>query len=106
MTTYKWSISNIEATGDLITSAKYHVCAVIDDVLVETEGNWFFTNLVMSTPFLQVTEQMVSDWIEADCIKDGVSVIKSRLDEQLALLIKSKSVVPPWKPQVFTPELT
>jgi len=38
-------------------------------------------------------------------MKDGVCVIKSRLEEQLALLEKSKSIVPPWKPQVFTPNI-
>ena len=106
MPTYKWTISDVEATDDLITSAKYHILATLDELSVATEGYWFFTNPVLNTPFLDVTEQMVADWIDGDCIKDGISVIKSRLEEQLALLVKSKSVVPPWKPQVFTPELT
>ena len=106
MINYKWTISDVEATNDLITSAKYHIFATLDDLSVATEGYWFFTNPVLNTPFLDVTEQMVADWIDRDCIKDGISVIKSRLEEQLALLVKSKSVVPPWKPQVFTPELT
>lgn len=106
MINYKWTISDVEATNYLITCAKYHIIATLDDLSVATEGYWFFKNQVINTPFLNVTEQMVADWVDEDCIKDGVSVIKSRLEEQLALLVKSKSVVPPWKPQVFTPELT
>jgi hypothetical protein len=38
-------------------------------------------------------------------MKDGQNIIKSRLQEQLELIKKSKSVVPPWKPQVFTPNI-
>ena len=70
-----------------------------------TEGNWYLSNPVLTTPLAEVTEEMVAGWIEADSMKDGVNVIKSRLEEQLALLEKSKSIVPPWKPQVFTPNL-
>ena len=105
MINYKWTISEIEAKNELITSAKYHLVATLGDVFVATEGNWFFSNVVANVPFLDVTEQMVATWIDNDCIKDGISVIKSRLEEQLALLEKANSVVPPWKPQVFTPEL-
>lgn len=105
MINYKWTISDIEADNELITSAKYHLVATLGELSVATEGNWFFSNVVGNVPFLEVTEQMVATWIDNDCIKDGVSVIKSRLEEQLALLEKAKSVVPPWKPQVFTPEL-
>jgi hypothetical protein len=47
---------------------------------------------------------MVAGWIEAESYKDGINVIKSGLEEQLAR--KSNSVVPPWKPQVFTLEQT
>ena len=106
MVNYKWTITDVEATDGLITSAKYHLVATLDDLLVATEGYWFFSNLVANVPFLDVTEQMVATWIDNDCIKDGVSVIKSRLEEQLALLVKSKSVVLPWRPQVFTPDIT
>ena len=89
----------------MITHAKYRCTVSEDNQSVETEGNWWFNEPKLRVPFDQVTEEMVAQWIENEATKDGVNVIKSRLEEQLALLEKSKSVVPPWKPQVFTPEL-
>ena len=102
---YKWEIPELNAEGELITHAKYHVTLTDGKNTVETEGNWYLSNPVLTTPFAEVTEEMVVGWIEADSMKDGVNVIKSRLEEQLALLEKSTSIVPPWKPQVFTPNL-
>jgi len=99
-----WKILEISAENELITHAKYH-CSLSDDTnTVETEGNWFFTDPIMNIPFGQVTEEMVAKWIEDASIKDGVNIITSRLLEQLKSLEK-KTVVPPWKPQVFTPNI-
>jgi len=98
---YIWKILEISAENELITHAKYH-CTLSDDTnTVETEGNWFFIDPVMNVPFAQVTEEMVANWIENASMKDGINVIKSRLEEQLKSL-ELKTVVPPWKPQVFT----
>ena len=102
---YKWSISELSAEGELITHAKYHVSLTDGTNTVETEGNWYFSDPKLNTPLAQVTEEMVAGWVENDALKDGVNVIKSRLEEQLALLEKSKSIVPPWKPQIFVPNL-
>jgi hypothetical protein len=52
---------------------------------------------------LQVTEEMIASWIEQETMKDGINLIKSRLEEQLNELNKAQSVVAPWLPQVFTP---
>ena len=99
-----WKISEISAENGLITHAKYFVTATEDDKKVETEGNWWFQNPEIKVPFEQVTEQMVASWIEAETIKDGVNIITSRLQEQLKSLEK-KAVIPPWMPQVFTPNI-
>ena len=99
-----WKILEISAENDLITHAKYFVTATEDDKKVETEGNWWFKNPVMTVPFAQVTEDMVAKWVENDTYKDGVNLITSRLIEQLKSLSK-QTVVPPWKPQVFTPNI-
>jgi hypothetical protein len=102
---YNWKILEISAENELITHAKYH-CALLDDTnIVETEGNWWFKEPLGSIPFSEVTEEMVVSWIENESMKDGQNIIKSRLQEQLELIKKSKSVVPPWKPQVFTPNI-
>lgn len=104
MPTYKWTISDIQAEDGRIVSAKYHVVAESDDLSVATEGNWSFDG-VASVPFEDVTEEMVISWIEELSFRDGKCVIKSRLDEQLEALANRKSVVAPWLPQVFTPDL-
>jgi hypothetical protein len=102
---YKWTISELSAENEVITHAKYHLSLSDDTNTVETEGNWYFKDPENKIPFAQITEEIVAEWIENEAMKDGVCVIKSRLEEQLALLEKSKLIVPPWKPQVFTPNL-
>ena len=101
---FKWQILEISAENGLITHAKYFVTASEEDKKVETEGNWWFQNATLKTPFEQVSEEMVASWIEAETYKDGVNFITSRLEEQLKSLEK-QTVVPPWKPQVFTPNI-
>ena len=99
---YVWKILELYAADGQITSAKYH-CTVIDgDDSVETEGYWDFPESG-TVPFDQVTEEMVIGWIEEASIKDGKSVIKSRLKEQLKA--QRKPVPAPWMPQIFTPNI-
>jgi hypothetical protein len=102
---YVWKILEISADNDLITHAKYSIIAQDGDNSVETEGNWWFDNPVIKIPFLEVTEEMVASWIEQETMKDGVNLIKSRLEEQLNSIKNSKIVVAPWLPQVFTPNI-
>ena len=104
MANFTWKIPEISAVDGLITHAKYHVTAQIDNDSVETEGNWYFNEPALKIPFVDVTEEMVADWVKAESVKDGVNVIEFALEEQLAR--KSNSVVPPWKPQVSTLEQT
>jgi len=98
----KWKILDISVEGEAITHAKYHIWATDETNVVETEGNWEFDKFSVKTPYAEVTEQNVIDWIKDGATQYGKNVIESRLEEQLALLSKSKSVVPPWKPPVFT----
>jgi hypothetical protein len=100
-----WKILNISAESDVITEAKYFVKATDEVNVVETEGNWHFDKFTCNTPFANVTEKMVIEWIKAGAMRDGRNVIESRLEEQLALLTKSNSVASPWKPPVFTLEI-
>jgi hypothetical protein len=90
-----WKILEIQADGDLITGARYF-CAKSG---VETEGSWRFAEPVLTTPFADVTEEMVIGWVTRDI---GAQV-ESRLDEQAASA--PKTVVAPWLPQVFTPSI-
>jgi hypothetical protein len=102
---YKWSILDISAKDGLIIHAKYKVSLTDQDQIVETEGNWWFNGTEAKVPFADVTEEMVASWIEQETMKDGTNLIKSRLEEQLNAIKNSKTVVAPWLPQVFTPNI-
>ena len=73
-----------------------------NDLSVETEGYWTFDSPKLSIPFDQVTEEMIVAWIEKETMRDGVCVIKSRLQEQLDSLSKSQFPPPPWQPQTLS----
>ena len=104
MTTYKWKIHEIDATEGLITEVKYSVLARELDTTVETEGYWKFGDPVLRKPLLEVKEEDVIAWVRADSMREGVNIIESRLEEQLANLEKDK-VKLPWVAQVFTVNL-
>jgi len=105
MANYTWSIKGIEAENEVITCAKYQVIANNDDNSVETEGNWYF-NGTIDKPFADIIEQDVIDLIQKESIKDGLNIIESRLDEQLAYLADNQvKSVAPWLPQTFTPSI-
>jgi len=99
-----WKILDISVESEVITRAKYHVSATDDINKVETEGIWEFDRFNPTTPYAEVTEKQVISWIKDGSTQYNKNVIESRLEEQLALLSKTKSVVPPWKPPVFTLE--
>lgn len=100
---FTWKIIEVSAKDGLITHARYHVTASNEDKSVETEGNWYFDCPIEKVPFADVTEEMVASWIEQETMKDGVNLIKSRLEEQLNAIKSNDSVVAPWLPQIFTP---
>ena len=104
MITHKWKIQEIDATEGLITEVKYSVLAKQLDTTVETEGYWRFGDPVLRKPLLEVKEEDVIAWVKADSMQEGVNIIESRLEEQLANLEKDK-VKLPWVPQVFTVNL-
>lgn len=104
MITHTWNIHDIDAINGLITEVKYSVVARELDTVVETEGYWKFGDPVLRKPFEEVTEEDVIAWVKADSIRDAKNIIELRLEEQVIALEKQK-VIPPWLPQVFTPNL-
>jgi hypothetical protein len=101
----QWSITETQAENGLILCAKYYVIAKEDDLSVETEGYWTFYSPKLSTPFDNVTEEMIVEWIEKEAMRDGNCIIKSRLKEQLDSLSKGQFTPPPWMPQTFSVKL-
>jgi hypothetical protein len=93
----QWKITDIHAKDGKITSAKYYVT----NGIIDTEGYWHFLESG-DTPFEEVTEEMVIDWIRNASMKDGKNIIESRIEEQSD---QPQKVIAPWLPQTFTPEL-
>lgn len=102
---YTWSILEISAKNEVIDFARYKTVIENGEFSVETEGNWWFTEPTLKVPFVNVTEEMVISWIQKETMKDGVNLIESRLKEQLETLKEQESVIAPWLPQVFTPQI-
>jgi len=102
---YKWKILEVFAKDEVITGAKYHVIGTEDDISVESEGNWYFDCPTAKVPFLEVTEQMIIEWIEADAVVDGKNHIKMGIEKQVEALKSHKPVPAPWLPQVFKHEI-
>ena len=105
MTEYKWKILEITNDNGLVTHAKYLLSATDGENTVETEGNHFFKNTDIVTPFDQLYEQIIINWINDETTIDGVSSIKSRLDEQLSELKSQKSSGLPWLANTFKPNI-
>ena len=102
---YQWKILEVFAQDEVITGARYHLIGTEDDLSVESEGNWFFDCPTAKVPFLEVTEEMIIGWIEADAVKDGDNHIKKGVENQIKALKSHKPVPAPWMPQVFKPEI-
>ena len=101
---FDWKITDVHAEDGLIKEVKYHVTATETNKSVETEGYWRFGDPILRKPFSEVTEADVIAWVRADSMQDGKNILESRLEEQVVALQKQK-VIPPWLPQVFTPNL-
>jgi len=102
---YKWKILEVFAKDEVITGAKYHLIGTEDDISVESEGNWYFDCPTAKVPYLEVTEDMICQWIEADAVVDGKNHIKMGIEKQVEALKSHKPVPAPWLPQVFKPEI-
>jgi len=73
-----WKILDIAADGELVTSAKYHATLKEDENIIETEGNWTFSDKILKTPFSKITEEMVIDWIKNESMQDCQNIIEAQ----------------------------
>ena len=98
---FVWKISELKGDDKAIYQAKYHLALIEDDLRIETEGYWDFDPKRATVPTSQVTEDMVTSWIDEGTTQNGVSSIKSRLIEQLESVKKQQEIALPWKPPTF-----
>lgn len=100
-----WKIKGIKAIDGLITQATYEAVATEKDLVVDTEGTWFFREPKLNVIFAEVTEEMIVGWIKAETNDNGQNMIETRLVEQLKTLDQQQDVPLPWAPQVYKPKI-
>ena len=88
-----WKILEVIKDGELISQAKYHVKLASEDLMVETEGHWYFSDKEVKTNFSDVKEADVINWIKSESMQNGINIIESRLEEQLASLQNEQKVL-------------
>lgn len=91
-----WKITGIEQVDGLITEAHYYVSFNG----VETQGTHVFRGKDLKTPFSEVKEQNIIDWIVEENSENGVNLIQSNLEKQLEQ--KEKTDLP-WVFKTFNP---
>ena len=93
-----WKILSIEQTDGLITHAEYFVSLNG----VEHQGTHAFLGKEIKTPFDEIKEQNIIDWIIQETTQDGINLIQSNLEKQLVQ--KGKTSLP-WVFKTFKPNL-
>ena len=102
MTTYLWKILEVTSINEVLTHARYCVTATDNIHSVESEGNYFFNEKQIDIPFTDLKESNITQWIDNETTIDGVSKIKSNLDNQLAILNTSSKKDLPWLADTYT----
>ena len=102
---YEWKILEVFAKDNVITGCRYHLTGTEDDISVETEGNYYFNEPAEKVPFLEVTEELMAQWLEKEAIRDGVNHIVDNVKKQIEALKSHKATPAPWLPQIFKPEI-
>lgn len=105
MTTFQWKILEVEASNNIVTGAKYFVCAKDEEFTVETEGNCAIPFVEVVSEFDTVTEEQVVGWVKKETMIDDQNSIELRLREQLEVLKSQKPVKAPWVKTTFKPTL-
>lgn len=99
MTTYTWKISELTKANGKVESVKYRCEAKSGEHCVATEGYWKFRKAYDFSENL--TEHLVSHWLDLDAQQGEKHLIKTRLDEQLQALENAENRDPPWKVETF-----
>ena len=102
MISYLWKILEVTSIDEVLTHARYCVTATDNIHSVESEGNYFFNEKQIDIPFTDLKESNITQWIDNETTIDGVSKIKSNLDNQLAILNTSSKKDLPWLADTYT----
>ena len=102
MNTYLWKILEVTSIDEVLTHVSYRITATDTINSVISEGNYFFDEKQIDIPFAELKESNITQWIDNETTIDGVSKIKSNLDNQLAILNTSSKKDLPWLADTYT----
>ena len=102
MNTYLWKILEVTSIDEVLTHVSYRITASDTINSVISEGNYFFNEKQINIPFSELKESNITQWIDNETTIDGVSKIKSNLDNQLAILNTSSKKDLPWLADTYT----
>ena len=102
MNTYLWKILEITSIDEVLTHVSYRITASDTINSVISEGNYFFNEKQIDIPFADLKESNITQWIDNETTIDGISKIKSNLDNQLAILNTSSKKALPWLADTYT----
>ena len=102
MNTYLWKILEVTSIDEVLTHVSYRITASDTINSVISEGNYFFDEKQINIPFAELKESNITQWIDNETTIDGVSKIKSNLDNQLAILNTSSKKDLPWLADTYT----
>ena len=102
MISYLWKILEVTSIDEVLTHVSYRITATDTINSVISEGNYFFDEKQIDIPFAELKESNITQWIDNETTIDGVSKIKSNLDNQLAILNTSSKKDLPWLADTYT----
>ena len=102
MISYLWKILEVTSIDEVLTHVSYRITATDTINFVISEGNYFFNEKQINIPFAELKESNITQWIDNETTIDGISKIKSNLDNQLAILNTSSKKDLPWLADTYT----
>ena len=102
MISYLWKILEVTSIDEVLTHVSYRITATDTINSVISEGNYFFDEKQIDIPFADLKESNITQWIDNETTIDGISKIKSNLDNQLAILNTSSKKDLPWLADTYT----
>ena len=102
MIRYLWKILEVTSIDEVLTHVSYRITASDTIHSIISEGNYFFDEKQIDIPFAELKESNITQWIDNETTIDGVSKIKSNLDNQLAILNTSSKKDLPWLADTYT----
>ena len=98
-------ILQLFANNEIVTGAKYFASLSDGEFTVETEGNCEFPFIEANTPFNEITEKQVIEWVKKETMNGDQNLIELGLQKQLEALKIQEPVKAPWVKTTFKPTL-